>query len=214
MLISLIHPSRGRPQKAFITANNWMREAGGVAVEHIFSLDQNDPTHKEYSNVLNGRTIINDNDCVVQATNHAAKEAKGDVLIYLSDDFECFHNWGHEIRSTILNNGYKGKFMIKANDGLQPFYNKVLTIPIMSRELYEHLGYFFNPQYKSMWVDCDLYEVCARIEGCLKMHKELLFQHNHYCNGKSKRDDTYTRSDQHFETGRQIFERRRRQQFA
>lgn len=211
MMISLLHPSRGRPEKAFITANNWMREAGGVAVEHIFSLDKDDPLLSGYNPVHKGRIIVNDNDCVVQATNHAAKEAKGDVLIYLSDDFDCFPLWGEQLKNII--NLYQGEFMIKVHDGLQDFYAKVLTIPIMSRPLYNKLGYFFHPDYKSMWVDVDLYEVCDRM-GVIKPHREIVFQHNHYCNGKSKRDETYNRSDAHFETGRRIYHRRRATNFA
>lgn len=213
MLFSLIHPSRGRPAKAYVTANNWMRDAGGVAVEHIFSLDASDDNANQYKAVLNGRIIVNDNDCVVQATNHAAKEAKGDVLIYLSDDFECFPAWGERLRATIINNGYTGEYMIKAHDNLQPFNNNVLTIPIMSRALYEHLGYFFHPSYKSMWVDVDLYEVCKRM-GALRFHPDLVFQHNHYCNGKTKMDETYRRSDAHFEPGRKIYHQRRATNFA
>lgn len=209
MVISLIHPSRGRPDKAFITANNWMRYAGGVPVEHIFSLDESDPRKDEYKAIQ--KIIVNDNDCVVQATNHAAKIATGDVLIYLSDDFDCFDNWGEHIRSVCMR--YQGEYMIKAHDGLQQFEAQVLTIPIMSKALYQRLGYFFHPEYKSMWVDVDLFFTCERLD-VLKYHRELRFQHNHYSNGKSKRDETYTRSDGFWDQGKRVLEKRRRQSFA
>lgn len=204
-MISLLHPSRGRPEKAFVTANNWLREAGGCAVEHIFSLDNNDLKAGEYKAL--DRVIQNDNDCVVQAVNHAAKEAKGDVLLYLSDDFDCFPLWGEVLTKVVKQ--YEGEFMIKVNDGLQDFRAEVLTIPIMSKALYEKLCYFFYPDYKSMWVDVDLFMVCKRL-GVIKYHPEITFQHNHYCNGKSPRDETYNRSDRHFETGRQLNQVRQR----
>jgi glycosyltransferase involved in cell wall biosynthesis len=206
MVISLVHPSRGRPEKAYITANNWIRLAGGCALEHIFSLDSSDPFVNEYKAI--DKVIINDNDCVVQATNHGASVATGDILIYLSDDFECPNNWAETIKAL----PYSGEFMIKAHDGLQDFRSQVLTIPIMSKALYQKLGYFFYPEYKSMWVDVDLFHVCERL-GVIKYHRELLFQHNHYCNGKSTKDDTYRRSDGYWNQGKEVYNRRERKGF-
>lgn len=208
MVISLIHPSRGRPDKAHITAKKWLLAAGGCAVEHIFSLDRSDPFVEQYA--AHDKLIINDNDCVVQATNHAAAAATGDLLIYLSDDFECPINWGETVKS--IASRYSGEYMIRAHDGLQKFEAEVLTIPMMSKALYHKLGYFFYPEYKSMWVDVDLYHVCNRM-GVIKWHRELLFQHNHYCNGKSKRDDTYNRSEAHWDQGKEVYARRQRRGF-
>lgn len=205
MKISLCHPSRGRPLKAVMTAEKWITEAG-VPVEHIFSLDESDRYHKAYKTI--DKLLVNPNDCVVQATNHAAKASTGDVLLYLSDDVDCYKNWGQDLER--ICSLYSGEYLIKVNDGLQPFKNDVLTFPIMSRPLYEKLGYFFHPSYSSMWVDVDLYHVCERL-GVLKFHSEIKYQHNHYCNGKAVKDDTYIRSDRHFETGRQIHKQRQRQ---
>jgi len=214
MKISLLHPSRGRPVKALATAKKWISQAG-VELEHVFSLDESDPTHNSYQQI--DKLLVNPNDCVVQATNHAAAASTGDVLIYLSDDFDCFPNWGRVI--TEICSRYTGEYMVKVDDGLQQFENTVLTIPIMSRKLYERLGYFFHPDYKSMWVDVDLYYTCARMrprdsEGqILKFHKEIRFQHNHYSNGKTKKDETYTRSDGFWNQGKEVLARRRAEHF-
>lgn len=204
-MISLIHPSRGRPQKAYETAKKWI-DSAGVQVEHVFSLDESDPFHQSYQTI--DKLIVNPNDCVVQATNHAAKAATGDVLIYLSDDFDCFPDWGLKIEEICAK--YSGEYMIKVNDGLQKFHNQVLTIPIMSRPLYERLGYFFHPDYKSMWVDVDLYYTTVNY---IKLHPEVTFQHNHYSNGKAKKDDTYTRSDGFWNQGKAVLARRKAQRF-
>lgn len=213
-MISLIHPSRGRPYQAVETARKWIDQSG-VELEHIFSLDESDPTHKSYQQI--DKLLVNQNDCVVQATNHAAAASTGDVLIYLSDDFDCFPNWGQVI--TEICSRYTGEYMVKVDDGLQKFENTVLTIPIMSRKLYERLGYFFHPSYKSMWVDVDLYYTCARMRPrdgdgqILKFHKEIKFQHNHYSNGKTKKDETYTRSDGFWNQGKEALARRRAEHF-
>lgn len=209
MTITLIHPSRGRPIKAFQTAEKWINQAG-IPVEHIFSLDENDPTHGSYTRI--DKLLVNPNDCVVEAVNHAAAASTGDVIIYLSDDFDCFSNWGVVI--TEICSHYSGEYMIKVDDGLQKFNNTVLTIPIMSRALYTRLGYFFHPGYKSMWVDVDLYFTCARMNGdVIKLHKEVKFQHNHYSNGKTKKDATYERSDRNWDQGKAMLEKRRMEHF-
>ena len=202
-MISLIHPSRGRYQKAYETAERWV-DLAGCPVEHILSLDSSDPLTPQYRSL--GQTLINDNTCVVEAANHAARASTGDILLYLSDDFDCFKDWG--VKITEIASKYQGEYLIKVNDGLQRFDNDVLTIPIMSRPLYNHLKYFWHPSYKSMWVDVDLYRTCARI-GVLKFHPEVTFQHNHYSNGKAKRDETYARSDANWEQGKAIMAERK-----
>lgn len=198
-----------------MTAEKWITEAG-VQVEHIFSLDESDRYHRAYKRI--DKLLVNPNDCVVQATNHAAAASTGDVLIYLSDDFDCFPNWGRTI--TEICSRYTGEYMVKVDDGLQKFENTVLTVPIMSRALYQRLGYFFHPSYKSMWVDVDLYYTCARLRpidgiggSILKFHKEVRFQHNHYSNGKTKKDETYTRSDGFWNHGKEVLAQRRAEHF-
>ena len=213
-MITLIHPSRGRPVQAYRTAVKWIQQAG-VPVEHILSADSDDLLSaymKMFPLGNKGQIIVNPNSCVVEAANKAAAVANGDLIIYLSDDFDCFENWGIKLNEIALR--YQGEYLIKVHDGLQVFENAVLTIPIMSRELYQRLGYFFHPKYKSMWVDVDLYETCRR-RNVIKYHPEILFQHNHYSNsnGKVKKDETYQRSDANWNQGKEILRMRRRENF-
>lgn len=207
MVISLLHPSRGRPVKAYETARKWIEQAG-CDVEHIFSLDNSDHERGRYS--PHDKMTINDNNCVVQATNIAAQVSKGDLLLYLSDDFDAFNGWGKKIIE--IASKYEGMYMIKVDDGLQRFDNAVLTVPIMSRPLYERLGYFFHPHYKSMWVDVDLFHTCD-ILGVIKYHPEVKFMHNHYSNGKAKKDATYERSDGFWNQGKDVLRVRKMEGF-
>lgn len=200
MKISLIHPSRGRAQKAKQTLDYWLSVSSGEhEIEHIISIDEDDTERWAYCDLfLIGSTlIVNDNKSLVQATNKAAKKATGDILVYLSDDFECPKNWDEEIISRL---SISNKWLLRVNDGFQPFENLVLTIPIMSRELYEELGYFFYYRYKSQWCDCDLYFVTQKY---IINAPDLVFKHNRLPN-----DDTYERNNLNFETGRDIFRQR------
>lgn len=211
MKISLIHPSRGRPQKAKATYDFWMQNASGeIEIEHILSLDFSDPKNEEYgmgedgkytSFGPNSKTVIDHNESVVEATNEAVKVTNGEVLVYLSDDFKCPKNWDLLILERVKHAG--DKWTLRVNDGHQPYENLVLTIPIMSRSVYKHLGYFFNPLYKSMWVDCDLY---AETKPFMIDAPDVIFLHD-----QGQNDPTYERSRASFEEGRTIFYKRQKQ---
>jgi len=209
MSISLLHPSRSRPQKSFATTTEWLAKAG-VECQLIVSLDSSDPYVRDYVTLYGQENvIINNNDCVVQATNEAAKKAEHDVLLYLSDDFKCFDNWGFEVLKHFHVNT---PLLIKVDDKLQGFHKDVLTIPIMNKALYNELGYFFHPAYRSMFCDQDLYWTVKNMEA-LKLCPELVFEHHHYVNGKSKRDETYDRSTSNWEQGKQLYINRKAQNF-
>lgn len=202
MKITLIHPSRGRAEKARKTFDFWMEKSSKeIEIEHLLSLDKDDKQVEQYVLQFNGksRIFIEENDSVVMAANRIAKEAKGNILIYLSDDFSCPGNWDKLIVDKI--NGQE-ICMLRVNDLLQPMENCVLTIPIMTIGLYNQLGYFFFPEYKSMWVDCDLYFVTKphMIEA-----PELEFKHEHQKDGN---DETYERSNLNWNQGVDIFNRR------
>lgn len=225
-LISLLHPSRGRPEKSLSTASEWVDKCG-APVELVLSLDRSDPMYKQYDkgycnfevcvkeyennqNFINYTEICNDNTCVVQATNHAAMAAKGDILVYLSDDFKCPDNWGQLIIKEF--EGPTGPRLIKVDDCLQKFDVPVLTIPIMNRALYERLSYFWHPEYRSMHVDVDLYETVKRL-GALKLCPHLKFPHEHVSIGKAPMDETYRRSSANWDQGLEVINRRRKLNF-
>ncbi|HEY3401738.1 MAG TPA: hypothetical protein VGK59_00020 [Ohtaekwangia sp.] len=218
MLISLIHPSRGRAKKSFETATKWIDKAG-LKVELIVSCDKSDNELNNYcgkyfdiigTNYVWADLIVNDNKSVVEATNRAAEKSKGDILIYTSDDFDCPENWGPLVLKEF--EGVEGPCLLKVDDCLQPFHVPVLTIPIMNRALYERLGYFWHPEYKSMFCDTDLFEVCKK-NNWLKFAPHLKFPHNHVSVGKAQDDETYRRSAANWDQGKALFARRKAQGF-
>lgn len=212
MTIRLIHPSRSRPQKAYVTANKWLDSAGhsDLYVRHTLSLDESDPKLNEYGTWFSPsktrNIIINNNSSVVEATNKAAEITDDDILVYLSDDFDCPIMWSHAIMDEFK--GVTGPMLLKVDDCLQSFDVRVLTIPIMNRALYERLGYFWHPEYKSMFVDEDLWWTC-RNNGWLKKAPHLKFPHLHHSIGKSQNDETYRRSEANWDQGKALFARRK-----
>lgn len=200
-LISLIHPSRGRANKSRETTQKWIDKAG-CDVELILSLDADDMTLKDYHTLYNWEYVLRNNKSVVEATNVAAKESKGDILIYLSDDFDCFDNWGVSVLKEF--EGENRPLLLKVDDMLQKFDVPVLTIPIMNRALYERLGYFWNHEYKSMFVDEHLYWTVRKL-GAMKFAPHLKFEHQHVSVGKAQDDETYSNSAKNWEQGKAVF---------
>ncbi len=206
MKISLIHPSRQRPEKAKAAYDYWISKAWFPEnIEHVLSLDESDNSINEYArlfgDVVGSCGIVNNNTCVVEATNHAAKVATGDILIYLSDDFKCPDEWDVLINEQMNNST---PMLLKVDDCLQKFNVPVLTIPIMNRKLYEKLGYFWHPEYKSMFVDEHLFWTVTN--NCwLKEAPQLKFPHEHCSLGLAERDETYIRSEANWDQGKSLF---------
>lgn len=214
MKITLLHPSRGRGEKAKATYDFWMQNSSGkIEIEHILSLDESDRQKGEYITLFlhgNSKIITHSNTCVVEATNEAAKVATGDILIYLSDDFKCPVNW--DVKLVEIFSKVATPALVKVDDCLQKFHVGVLTIPIMNRALYERLGYFWHPAYRSMFVDEDLYWT-VKNNGWMIEAPELKFEHEHWSNGKTTVDETYKKSEANWNQGKEVFRQRKAQNF-
>lgn len=219
IVITLLHPSRGRAEKAKATLDFWLsKKSGKHIIEHILSVDENDsqiPKYKElFHKVPLSAAIASKNDCVVQATNRAAAVSTGHILVYLSDDFKCPANWDDLIVQKIIENGGIDKpLLLKVNDCLQPYKVAVLTIPIMTAELCRKLKYFWHPGYKSMFVDEDLYWTTKNNGWLIETAGDIEFPHEHCSIGKAERDETYIRSEANWDQGKELFAKRKADNF-
>lgn len=210
-MISLIHPSRGRPEKAKATFDLWMGNASGKNdIEYIMSVDLSDPKIKEYqrlSNQMPGtKWAISDNRNLVEAANAGAIHCKGNLLILISDDFECPKNWDEIILKAVKN---KSDFVLKTADGLQP---ELVTLPIMDRVYYERQGYIFYPGYQHMFADDDL-TVKAKSEGKLIARKDIVFKHRHHVTGATEKDDINLKAELTWDQGKELYSKRLQNNF-
>lgn len=222
LTITLLHPSRGRAVKAKETLDYWLKASSQqIKIEHIISIDDDDSQFAEYEKLFPVSKTANrvfkfyhaNNDCVVQATNHAATFSTGNILVYLSDDFKCPENWDVELLHRFT--GKRKPMLLQVADGINPFGIPCLTIPVMNRQLYKKLGYFWHPAYKSMFVDNDLFWTCYNHDWLI-MAPELTFVHEHPANNKMKveTDATYQRSSAHWNSGQATFNERKDKGFA
>lgn len=193
-MISLIHPSRARPRKATETAQRWIERAG-QKVQHIFSLDEDDGHWGEYPMI--DIVLVNDNSNAVQAINRAAKEAYGDILVVVSDDFDCPENWANEIEKFV---GKRMDWILKTQDGTQGW---IITLPIMDRVYFNRFGYIYFPGYQHMF--CDTEMTCVAELTGRKLTSDLLFKHNHYSVTKGERDAVSVKADATWAQGERLF---------
>jgi len=218
MKISIIHPSRKRPNLAFQTARHWLNNAKN-SVEYIISIDDDDDwnTYMNYTETLKSEIEskrhkigihIAKNDSSVEAINKVAKIVNGDLLIVVSDDFECFPEWDEWLITRLQ--GYTD-FVVKTTDTLQEW---LITLPIMDRTYYNRFGYIYYPGYKHLFSDTEMTEVGHLLGKVIDLRdKDHVFLHKHPCGGFVERDETYLKNDETWNQGETLFYERKSNNF-
>lgn len=204
-MISILHPSRSRPEKSKQTTDRWLANAG-TEVELIVSVDNTDPCLAQYLDAHN-TVIVNNNQSAVDAINNAAKVAKGDILIVVSDDSECPRNWGQKILDATRG---RKDWILKVNDGIQRW---IITMPIMDRDYYDRFGYIYYPGYSHMFCDTEISHVSDLLRRTIK-REDLSFPHRHYSVTRQKPDEVSKKADSTWEQGKQLYLSRVRECFG
>lgn len=208
-MISILHPSRQRPEKSQTTIQRWRQRAYATDYQIIVSLDDDDPTIERYQNLHDPEVviIINKNRSAVDAINAAANVAMGDILVVVSDDTDCPIAWDDKIIQAC-----KGRedFVLKVNDGIQPW---IITMPIMDRKYYERFGYVYFPEYLHCFCDTEFTHV-ADISNRVIWRNDIMFTHLHYCVGKNKKDQINERADSTWSHGKSLYLKRFRENFG
>lgn len=215
-LISLVHPTRGRHNQAWACMTMWWDLCSSYnTIEHILSIDRDDtgtylPLIQRLAGTINLKVVISRNDTMVQALNRGAEVATGDILIFLSDDFECPHNWDLKIQEAVEDHG--DDWVLFVRDGIQ---KRTQTISILSRKYYKRFGYIYYPGYISMWADPDFTQTAIRLKKNVD-GTHLLFQHNHVTVGRSPHDETYARqnSNKAWVHGEKLYQQRKENNFG
>ena len=200
-MISIIHPSRGRPLQSFNNIQRWIQRAASNDFEIIVSLDEDDPCLGQYHALYESSqevsnkclTFVNQNKSSVEAINRAAAVSKANILIVVADDQECFPDW-----DTALLKEVEGKtdWILKTQDGIQDW---IITMPVMDRAYYNRFGYIYDPDFLHMFCDTWL-TVQADISG-RKITSDLKFPH---LNG-SIQDELRKRCDATWVQGEKTF---------
>lgn len=142
--------------------------------------------------------LFSDNHSAIEAINNAAKVAKGDLLIVVSDDFSCPEHWDTQLLKYLKD---KSDFVVKTYDGLQPW---IITLPIMDRVYYERFGYIYHPEYKHMFCDTEMTHVGDLLGKTIEI--PMIFNHRHYSQpGGITKDAISVKNDSTWNQGEKLY---------
>lgn len=210
MKISILHPSFGRPGLALQTAKTWLDRAGNPNnIEYILCLCSQDPNVEQYADDKRIKKIYSSQANMVKQVNLAASQCTGDLLINVSDDFDCPSRWDELLLGAVRG---KKDFVVRVDDGIRNAgidSANIIPLPIMDRTYYNRFHYIYHPSYNHFYGDEELCRV-GRILGS-KIEVPVMFNHIHYVAGKAVKDKVNLKNNK-FHEGDKItfFERQER----
>ena len=211
--ISILHPSYKRPKLGVSTMFNWLSRADNPQdIEYILCLHEKDHTVTEYAsemlkhdNLQNVKVIYSQEANMVKQVNLAAKESTGNLLINVSDDFDCPQSW-----DSLLLKELEGKedYVVKTQDGIQ---KEIITLPILDRRYYERFNFIYAPEFSHFYGDQELREVGDILGKTIVL--DLMFEHIHYIAGKAPKDEVNDKNNAHFEEDKKTYFKRKARKF-
>lgn len=218
--ISVLHATRGRPQKAIQARADWLASASQASsVEWIFAVDEDDAESihalRHYRKII----VPTPSSCV-KAWNAAYEASEGHVVIQMSDDWwPCMdwdmHVWNHLSLAAQEKGGTieTTPLALHVNDGGRDDHLMCIAICNRARVTQQEGGHLFWPEYDGMYSDNE-YSLRAYRDGVVvDARKYITMEHRHPAFGKAEMDATYQKQNdqRHYEAGKAIFERRNAQ---
>jgi hypothetical protein len=204
--ISIIHATKGRPQIAWGRRQQWLMLAKNpLEVEWLFVVDHNDPQDYTPHQALRANP-----GGIVNAWNYGAKQAKGDIIIQMSDDWSPCRYWDALISTAI--GATNEEKVLAISDGLRT--DKLLCMAILTQKRLEKQGgYMFHPDYQEsdgIYSDNEFTER-AYAEGVVIEAKHIQFKHENPLFTGGKPDDLIKNHNkpEFYEKGKAIYEKRK-----
>ena len=208
MRILLKCPTRNRPQKIISTLSAYMKLANhpeqiGVAI----SCDDDDESmsrnlvHEELHRILKRtawhRIFMSPNTSKIEACNANMNEIdwEWDIVVLVSDDMlPQIQGYDDIIRNHMMPDTDR---ILWFNDGYQA--EKLNTLTIFGRKMYNRFGYLYHPEYKSLFCDTELTDLC---KGELKQQTTYIpyciIRHEHPGTGYAQNMDALYQHNQRF----------------
>lgn len=160
--ISVLIPVRGRPQETAECIRSLLaRAAGDPRIEILLAVDHDDDAgHGWYPALYNTEPRLQDPrvhawlwdrpPTLGDKLNRLAKEAKGDILWFLANDYMMHtEGWPDIFREAVRRNP-NGLGVPYPRDALHPDHS---AFPILTRKMCEAVGYFMAPWFPYWFVD-------------------------------------------------------------
>jgi len=211
MRILLKCPTRNRPQKVIQTLASYVRLANrpeqlGVAI----SCDEDDVSmgrnlvQEELLRTLNPvawkRIFFSPNKTKIEACNANMNdiEWEWDIVVLVSDDMiPQLKGYDDVIRNHMLSRFPDTNGILWFNDGAQG--DKLNTLCIYGRTMYQTFGHIYHPEYKSLFSDTELTDLCKGelASKCLYV-PYCIIRHEHPGTGFSQNMDALYERNQRY----------------
>jgi hypothetical protein len=207
--ISLLHATRGRSTQAVSAREIWLNAAVHPSrIEHIFAVDEDDAVSVEMCKQF--VSVVSSKKSCVAAWNMAARKARGDILVQLSDDWTPPIGWDQRLLDIVgERDAQKEQFVIAPSDGSRK--DDLLCMAILSRARYEAQGSeLFHEGYESVFSDNEFTHRAYKDNVVIDAREALRFEHHHPAFGKGKMDATYAHNNtaERYKAGEALFKAR------
>ncbi len=141
MKISLLHATRGRPERTLQVREEWMSKAAEPdLVEHVYACDSDDTATVEATLPYRAVVVEKPKGCF-RAYNLAAEASTGDILIPIEDDLHPQDGWDSFVRDAMKDHWDKVA-VLAVGDGQNLVIEWCIT-----RKFYEARGLFHDAYY-------------------------------------------------------------------
>jgi hypothetical protein len=223
MKILLKCPTRSRPQKVIATLSTYLRLATDKnQIGVLISCDLDDSSmrpnlvqeeiHRILAPAAWHRIEYGSSKTKIEACNAdmSSVEYPWDIVILVSDDMiPQVSGWDDVIRSHMISRFPDTNGLLWCNDGYQK--EKLNTLCVYGRKLYEEFGHIYHPEYKSFFCDTELTDRC-RVDlkdRCLYL-PYCIIRHEHPGTGHAQNsDDLYSRNSVFFKEDMMTYIRRK-----
>lgn len=190
MKILVQFPTLKRPQKFLSCLDRYVKGVKTNPTHFNINCDVIDDSMKDpiiqqaisdivRQNNLCSYTINFDSDTTkITAINDHIHEVDFDVLVCASDDMNPqVDNWDEEICCAMQEHYPDLDGCVHFNDGHTN--GNLITFSILGRELYNHFGYIYHPDYKSLYCDDEFTHEVKRLNK-QKYIDKVIITHEHY----------------------------------
>ena len=224
-VISCLHATKGRPEKALATMSLWAERATNPEqIEYVLAWERSDEASTAHfdaviptlqvpwigGSVMAIRGAFNGS---APAWNAAYQASMGLFLIQVSDDLECPQDWDLALLGRLPTGWETENHVIAVSDGLRR--DRLMCHAMCTRAYADQKGEFLHPGYRGVFSD-DEYSYIARRDAAngncnIIEARDLLFLHRHHCaNPEVPEDQTYRdqNSKEAYDAGRKLFIKR------
>lgn len=211
-------PTRSRPHQFFKTLDSYYQHISySIPYAFLITCDTDDESMnnpqiiKRLENYPNLTFSFSTNTSKVEAYNKDIDSFEFDILVAASDDMvPMVKDFDLKIVNTLVEAFPDLDGVLNMHDGTVG--RQCNTIPIIGSTYYKRFGYIYNPAYKALVCNVEL----AVVSKMLKKEKvvdQVFIKHMHPAWGLAPMDDLYRKNEGYHQGDREIFIKRRAQNF-